>query len=69
MMFTKQKINTTNSNAFMKDKELKLAQEYKYLKVILNSALIFKSHIKKILNQLNSTFTTTNTFDHQWHLM
>uniref|UniRef100_A0A8C6SXY0 Reverse transcriptase domain-containing protein n=1 Tax=Neogobius melanostomus TaxID=47308 RepID=A0A8C6SXY0_9GOBI len=48
MMFSKQNKKTTNLHVFLRDVELELVQEFKYLGVVLDSTLTFKSHVTKI---------------------
>lgn len=60
MMFSKQNHKTTNSNVFLRGEEVELVQEFKYLGVVLDSTLNFKSHVKKIIKQLKSACTIIN---------
>ncbi len=48
MMFAKQPVEMTHSKVFLRGEELDFVTEFTYLGVTLDSALTFKSHVKKL---------------------
>ena len=52
MAFTKQNMKVSHSNVFLRGQELDIVNEFKYLGVIYDSTLTFKSHVKKVANKV-----------------
>ena len=52
MAFTKQNMKVSHSNVFLRGQELEFVSEFKYLGVIYDSTLTFKSHVKKVANKV-----------------
>lgn len=50
MIFSKHPTKITRSNVFLGGEELMVVNEFKYLGVMLDSALSFKSHVKMVSN-------------------
>ena len=52
MTFTKQNMKVSHSNVFLRGQELDIVNEFKYLGVMYESTLTFKSHVKKVANKV-----------------
>ncbi len=48
MMFAKKTVEIKLSKVFLRGEELEVVKEFTYLGVALDSALTFKSHVKKL---------------------
>ena len=51
-LFSKRPVVLESSNVFLGGEELELVSEFKYLRVILDSTLTFKKHVKKVTNTI-----------------
>ncbi len=52
MAFTKQNMNVSHSNVFLRGQELDIVNDFKYLGVTYDSILTFKRHVKKVANKV-----------------